>query len=61
METYYVTVFSPSGEALLNDHFEALNEKEAKEKGEHLLKEKQFSEHTHRIVNSSGKMIAFQR
>ncbi|MEC1261708.1 YhzD family protein [Bacillus swezeyi] len=61
MESYYVTVFDPSGETLLNERFEALNEEEAKEKGKHLMKEKQFSEHTHRVVHSSGKMIVFHR
>ncbi|MFN2746908.1 YhzD family protein [Bacillus sp. z60-18] len=61
METYYVTAFDPSGETLLNERFEAMNEEEAKEKGKKLLKEKQFSDHTHRVVHSSGKMIVFQR
>ncbi|ASB90272.1 YhzD family protein [Bacillus sonorensis] len=59
METYYVTVFAPSGETLLNERFEALNVEEAKQKGRDLLEEKQFTEHTHRVVHSSGKMIVF--
>ncbi|MDR9798713.1 YhzD family protein [Bacillus paralicheniformis] len=60
MESYYVTVFNTGGETLLNERFEAADDEEAKEKGRGLLKEKQFLEHTHRVVHSSGKIIVFR-
>ncbi|WLR42831.1 YhzD family protein [Bacillus carboniphilus] len=61
METYYLTVFSKDGEKLLDETFQAEDEKIAKLKGEDLLQEKGFSEHTHRCTTSKGKMILFHR
>lgn len=61
MPVYTLTVFEKSGEKLLDENFEAENEKEAKTVGMKILKEKNFHEKTHRCVNSSGKLILFHR
>ena len=61
MSIYTVTAFDKSGNKLLDESFEASTEAEAKQKGEALLKEKGYEEHTHRCVSPAGKLILFHR
>ncbi|CAG9622548.1 YhzD family protein [Sutcliffiella rhizosphaerae] len=61
MGKYTLTVFSKNGEALLDESFEAENEKVAKEYGEKRLQELNYTESTHRCTNSSGKLVLFHR
>lgn len=60
MKEYYLTVYSPSGEHLLNESFEASSDGEAKRIAEQKLAEKNYLQHTHRLT-SSGKLLLFQR
>ncbi|MDQ0337496.1 hypothetical protein J2S00_000266 [Caldalkalibacillus uzonensis] len=59
MKTYHVTVFSKTGEKLLDDTFEANDDQQAKEIGEQILKEKNYWEETHRVVSPTGKLLLF--
>ncbi|WP_246938862.1 YhzD family protein [Bacillus pinisoli] len=61
MANYTITAFDKKGEKLLDESFEATTEVEAKEKGEALLKEKGYLEHTHRCVSPAGKLVLFHR
>lgn len=61
MGTYYLTVYDKSGEKLLDESFKAANEQEAKQIGESKLEEKDYLKKTHRCVNSSGKLVLFER
>ncbi|MFS0824370.1 YhzD family protein [Bacillus sp. 1P02SD] len=58
---YVLTVFDKTGEKLLEETFEAATEKEAKETGEKILKEKNYLETTHRCTSSAGKLVLFHR
>lgn len=59
MKTYKLTVFEKDGEKLLDEAFEAKDDKEAKEIGEKMLREKDALEKTHRCTSPSGKLILF--
>ncbi|MDZ5470190.1 YhzD family protein [Bacillus sp. 31A1R] len=59
MKNYKLTVFEANGEKILDESFEASNDQDAKVKGEQLLKEKNFLDHTHRCTSPSGKLILF--
>lgn len=61
MGKYTLTVFSKSGETLLDESFEAATEKEAKTLGEKRLEELNFLDTTHRCTNASGKLVLFHR
>ncbi|WP_152654908.1 YhzD family protein [Oceanobacillus sp. CFH 90083] len=61
MGTYYLTVFSKTGEKLLDEHFEASNDSDAKEIGKEKLDKENYSEHTHRCVSPSAKLVLFHR
>lgn len=61
MKTYYLTVYSKDGEALLDEQIEAANDKEAKEQGEKKLDENNYSETTHRLVSPDARLILFHR
>ncbi len=58
---YLLTVFDKTGEKLLEETFEAATEKEAKETGERILKEKNYLETTHRCTSTAGKLVLFHR
>ncbi|WP_449539295.1 YhzD family protein [Ferdinandcohnia sp. Marseille-Q9671] len=58
---YVLTVFDKTGEKLLEESFVAATEKEAKETGEKILKEKDFLETTHRCTSAAGKLVLFHR
>ncbi|MFB6465217.1 YhzD family protein [Cytobacillus sp. Hz8] len=59
MNTYKLTVFEPTGEKLLDEAFQAIDDDEAKKIGERLLEEKSYSEKTHRCTSPKGKLILF--
>ncbi|HZG74080.1 MAG TPA: YhzD family protein [Chondromyces sp.] len=59
MKSYKLTVFEKSGEKLLDEAFEAQHDDEAKAKGEQLLAEKGFADHTHRCTSPAGKLLLF--
>ncbi|GGP09539.1 YhzD family protein [Oceanobacillus neutriphilus] len=61
MATYYLTVFSKTGEKLLDEHFEASDDLNAKEMGKGRLENEGYSEHTHRCVSPSAKLVLFHR
>lgn len=61
MGKYTLTVFSKTGETLLDESFEAATEKEAKETGEKRLAELNYLDSTHRCTNASGKLVLFHR
>lgn len=60
MYEYFLTVFKPSGEIALEERFEAESDEAAKKKGEAILSENSYSEHTHRMTRS-GKLLLFHR
>ncbi|MFC0561772.1 YhzD family protein [Halalkalibacter alkalisediminis] len=60
MYEYFLTVFNPSGEIAFEERFEAESDEAAKKKGEALLSEKNYLEHTHRLTRS-GKLLLFHR
>lgn len=59
MSEYTLTVFSKSGEKLLDEKFEAQSNEEAKVIGQKRLDEKGYSEHTHRCVSPQAKLVLF--
>ncbi|MBM7659942.1 hypothetical protein JOC85_000709 [Bacillus mesophilus] len=61
MAIYTVTVFDKTGSKLLDENFDASTDADAKVKGEAILKEKGYEEHTHRCVSPTGKLILFHR
>lgn len=61
MKTYSLTVFSQSGEKLLDESFEAENNEEAKKTGKTRLDDEGYSEYTHRCVSPDAKLILFHR
>lgn len=61
MAEYALTVFSKSGENLLNETFTANNDEEAKSLGQKLLDEEGYAEHTHRCVAPDARLVLFHR
>ncbi|MBA2874792.1 YhzD family protein [Thermaerobacillus caldiproteolyticus] len=61
MPFFTLTAFDKSGEKLLDEMFEAVNEEEAKKIGEQKLREHNCYDKTHRCTSSSGKLILFHR
>ncbi|MCF3942020.1 YhzD family protein [Oceanobacillus alkalisoli] len=61
MREYFLTVFNPDGEKLLDESFIAENDERAKRIGEEKLAEHGYSEHTHRCVSPEAKLILFHR
>ncbi|MEI3598904.1 MULTISPECIES: YhzD family protein [unclassified Oceanobacillus] len=61
MREYFLTVFNPDGEKLLDEAFTADNDEQAKKIGEEKLAEHNYSEHTHRCVTPEAKLILFHR
>ncbi|QUG42747.1 hypothetical protein KD050_05615 [Psychrobacillus sp. INOP01] len=59
MKPYKFTAFEPTGELILEETWNYENDDEAKRKGEAVIEEKGFSTKTHRLVNSSGKLVLF--
>lgn len=61
MQTYKLTAFSPDGEKLIDEAFQAENDQHAKELGNNMLSEKDLQEVTHRCTSPRGKLILFHR
>lgn len=61
MGIYKLTAFQPTGEKLLDESFEAVDDREAKEKGTSILSEKDLLNRTHRCTSPLGKLILFHR
>ena len=59
MKPYRFTAFESTGQLILEETWEYENDEEAKQKGEAIIEEKGFSNKTHRLVNSSGKLVLF--
>ncbi|MEK3980492.1 YhzD family protein [Psychrobacillus sp. FSL K6-2836] len=59
MKSYKFTAFEPTGELILEETWEYENDDVAKQKGEAIIEEKGFADKTHRLVNSSGKLVLF--
>ncbi|TFD96954.1 YhzD family protein [Jeotgalibacillus salarius] len=59
MDIYKITAFSSKGELLLEDSFEAEDDKEAKTLGEKRLEEEGMLNNTHRVVSPRGKLVVF--
>lgn len=61
MESYVLTVFSKSGEKLLDETFTAENDAAAKVIGKERLEAEGYAAYTHRCVTSKAKLILFHR
>lgn len=61
MGIYRLTAFEPTGEKLLDEGFEAADDREAKVKGTEILSEKGVLHKTHRCASPAGKLILFHR
>lgn len=59
MEPYKFTAFEQTGKLLVEETWEFSSDDEAKKKGQEKIVEKKFAGITHRLVNSSGKLILF--
>jgi len=61
MKNYVLTVFSKSGEKLLDEPFTAQNDEEAKVIGTKRLEEEKYDTYTHRCVTEDARLILFHR
>lgn len=61
MADYMLTVFSETGEKLLDEAFAANNDDEAKGLGQKRLDEEGYAEHTHRCVAPNARLVLFHR
>lgn len=61
MNDYVLTVFSKTGEKLLDEAFTAENDKAAKGIAKQRLAEEKYEEHTHRLVTANANLILFHR
>ncbi|MFC4353554.1 YhzD family protein [Chryseomicrobium palamuruense] len=59
MHTYTFTAFDPTGKLLAEEKWEFASDEEAKRLGEKQVEEKGFTETTHRLVNTAGKLVLF--
>lgn len=59
MQTFRFTAFKKSGEIIKDEAWEFSDEKTAKTQGAEKIEELGLAEKTHRLVNSSGKLILF--
>lgn len=59
MKPYKFTAFEKSGKLIVEETWEFASEEEAKSKGQDKIEEKEFLNTTHRLVNTSGKLILF--
>ncbi|KOY82252.1 hypothetical protein I6G82_00340 [Lysinibacillus macroides] len=59
MENYRFTAFEKTGETLFDETWTFENDEIAKVNGQQQIEEKGVAEKTHRLVNSSGKLILF--
>ena len=59
MGNYRFTAFEKTGETLFDEVWTFENDDAAKVEGQKTIEEKGIAEKTHRLVNSSGKLILF--
>ncbi|AHN23209.1 hypothetical protein FCT18_19130 [Lysinibacillus sphaericus] len=59
MNNYRFTAFEKTGETLYDETWTFENDEAAKVNGQQQIEEKGVAEKTHRLVNSSGKLILF--
>lgn len=59
MENYRFTAFEKTGETLYDETWTFENDEVAKQNGQLQIQEKGVADKTHRLVNSSGKLILF--
>ncbi|HWL26240.1 MAG TPA: YhzD family protein [Ureibacillus sp.] len=59
MENYRFTAFEKTGEALFDEVWTFENDEVAKVEGQKRIEENGVAEKTHRLVNSSGKLVLF--
>lgn len=59
MENYRFTAFEKTGETLFDELWAFASDEAAKLDGQKQIEEKGVAEKTHRLVNSSGKLILF--
>ncbi|MBM7705143.1 YhzD family protein [Chryseomicrobium aureum] len=59
MHTYTFTAFEKTGKLLAEEKWEYASDEEAKRQGESRIEELGYGETTHRLVNTSGKLILF--
>lgn len=59
MLNYRFTAFEKTGEVLFDEVWTFENDEVAKKEGQKMIDEKGMTEKTHRLVNSSGKLILF--
>ncbi|MEA0553688.1 YhzD family protein [Lysinibacillus irui] len=59
MENYRFTAFEKTGETLFDETWTFENDEAAKLNGQQQIEEKGVADKTHRLVNSSGKLILF--
>ncbi|MGM8212069.1 YhzD family protein [Virgibacillus sp. W0430] len=61
MKMYTLTVFSKSGEKLLDESFNAATDDEAKRIGEERLSNEGYQNYTHRCVTPDANLLLFHR
>lgn len=61
MNEYVLTVFSKTGEKLLDHAFKADNDDAAKAIGKERIIEDKYEEYTHRLVTAKANLILFHR
>ncbi|MCM3388606.1 YhzD family protein [Ureibacillus chungkukjangi] len=59
MENFRFTAFEKTGEILFDEVWTFESEEIAKVEGQKQIEEKGVEEKTHRLVNSSGKLVLF--
>lgn len=59
MENYRFTAFEKTGETLFDETWTFENDEVAKQNGQLQIQEKGVADKTHRLVNTSGKLILF--
>ncbi|WP_342526084.1 YhzD family protein [Chryseomicrobium sp. FSL W7-1435] len=59
MKLYTFTAFEKSGKLLAEEKWEYATDEEAKRLGEKRVEELGYGETTHRLVNTSGKLVLF--
>lgn len=59
MENYRFTAFEKTGETLFDEIWTFENDATAKIEGQQQINEKGIAEKTHRLINSTGKIILY--
>jgi hypothetical protein len=61
LKVYVLTVFDANGKVLVDEKFEATNDREAKKHGEQKLAELNYQDYTSRVTRSSGGLVLFHQ